>query len=103
HHVLEARVARTAALLWTFTGDGGLQSAPLVVKDPSGVHVYVGSKSGMLYALNLRDGSVAWSTNVGSPIPAPNEGAVAAPLPGLGAGDGLLVVPAGNLLLAYGR
>jgi outer membrane protein assembly factor BamB len=84
--------------LWTFSGDGGLDSAPIVV----GSTVFVGSSSGMLYGLDLRRGQVVWSTNVGSGIPGPDEQNVSQPLTGLGAGQGLLVVPAGNRLAAYG-
>jgi outer membrane protein assembly factor BamB len=63
--------------------------------------VYEGSSSGMLYGLSIKTGAVAWSTNVGSGIPAPDEQNVAQPLTGLGAGQGLLVVPAGDQLSAY--
>jgi outer membrane protein assembly factor BamB len=84
--------------LWTFSGDGGLDSAPIVV----GATVFVGSSSGMLYGLDLRRGGVVWSTNVGAGIPGPDEQNVSQPLTGLGAGQGLLVVPAGNRLAAYG-
>ena len=83
--------------LWTFTGDGGLDTAPIVV----GSTVYEGSSSGMLYGLNLSRGNVVWSVNVGSGIPAPDEQNVSQPLTGLGAGQGLLVVPAGDHLTAY--
>jgi hypothetical protein len=38
---------------------------------------------------------------VGSGIPAPDEQSVSQPLTGLGAGQGLLVVPSGDLLSAY--
>jgi outer membrane protein assembly factor BamB len=84
--------------LWTFSGDGRLDSAPIVV----GSTVFVGSSSGMLYGLDLRRGRVVWSTNVGVGIPRPDEQNVSQPLTGLGAGQGLLVVPAGNRLAAYG-
>jgi outer membrane protein assembly factor BamB len=66
-------------------------------------HVFVGSTTGKLYALNLLDGSVDWSTNVGSSIPGPDEQNMSQPLTGLGAGQGLLVVPAGSVLAAYGQ
>jgi outer membrane protein assembly factor BamB len=99
---LEARDAVSGSLLWSFQGDGELSSAPVVVKSPSGTHVYEGSSNGMLYGLNLADGSVTWSTNVGAPIPGPDEQNVSQPLTGLTAGEGLLVVPAGNRLVAYG-
>jgi outer membrane protein assembly factor BamB len=74
---------------WTFTGDGQLSSAPLVV----GEHVYIGSWPGSLYALELSTGRVAWSTNVGANIPAPEEHNSGAPLTGFGAGEGFLLVP----------
>lgn len=83
--------------LWTFSGDGGLDTAPIVV----GSTVYVGSSSGMLYGLDSH-GKVVWSTNVGAGIPGPDEQNVSQPLTGLGAGLGLLVVPAGDQLAAYG-
>jgi outer membrane protein assembly factor BamB len=100
---LEARDAVSGALLWTFGGDGELSSAPVVVKSTAGTHVYEASSGGMVYALNLADGSVAWSANVGAGVPGPDEHNVSQPLTGLGAGEGLLVVPAGNLLVAYGH
>jgi len=84
--------------LWTFSGDGGLDTAPIVV----GSTAFVGSSSGMLYGLDLRRGQVVWSTDVGAGIPGPDEQNVSQPLTGLGAGQGLLVVPAGNRLAAYG-
>ena len=84
--------------LWTFSGDGGLVTAPVV----AGSTAFVGSSSGMLYGLDLRRGQVVWSTNVGAGIPGPDEQNVSQPRTGLGAGQGLLVVPAGNRLAAYG-
>src|SRR6266545_4761854 len=44
--------------LWTFSGDGGLITAPIVVQST----VYVGSSSGMLYGLERRRGQVVWSS-----------------------------------------
>jgi outer membrane protein assembly factor BamB len=98
---IEARDAVSGSLLWTFQGDGQLSSAPIIVKSQSGTHVYEGSSSGMLYALDLADGSVAWSANVGAGVLGPDEHNVSQPLTGLAAGENLLVVPAGNLLVAY--
>jgi outer membrane protein assembly factor BamB len=88
---------RGSRTLWTFAGDGGLVTAPIAVGDT----VYVGSSSGLLYGLSLTSGRVVWSTNVGAPVSAPDE-QNAFVLAGLGAGRGLLAVPAGNLLVAYG-
>jgi len=94
--VLTASSGSTTA--WTFGGDGGLDTAPIAV----GNTVYEGSSTGMLYGLNVANGSVVWSTNVGSAIDGPDEQNVSQPLTGLGAGQGLLVVPAGDNLVAYG-
>ena len=77
------------ATAWSFTGDGHLSTAPIVVDDV----VFVGSLSGELYALASADGSTLWSTNVG--------GSHVAPLAVLGAANGTLIVPAGDTLVAY--
>lgn len=95
---LVARAPRTQAPLWTFDGDGQLSSAPIVV----GNHVYVGSSSGMLYAVDAVTGLSSWSGNAGAPIRAPDEHNVMSPVAGLGAGHGLVVAAASNLLVAYG-
>src|SRR5262249_61874477 len=93
---LHAMALPATSTAWTFAGDGTLVSAPLVV----GQQVYVGGTSGMLYALDASTGRVTWRTNVGASIPDPDQQIIAVPT-GLNAGDGLLVVPAGNLLVAY--
>lgn len=93
---LEARDIISGTLKWSFTGDGTLSTAPLVV---NGV-VYVGSVSGKLYALDENTGSNIWTGTVGAPVSGPDEHNFV-PLSGLGAGEGLLVVPASNLLVAY--
>jgi outer membrane protein assembly factor BamB len=81
---------------WTFTGDGNLDTAPLVV----GGLVFVGSSSGNLYALDAAAGTTTWSTNVGSPIIAPDEQDIR-PLTGLGAANGTLVLSTDGELMAY--
>lgn len=82
---------------WSFTGDGGLSSAPLVTSNA----VWVGSTSGEIYELNCATGAQQWSTNVGSSINTPDEQNVSAPLTGLGVGGNTLIVPAGSTLVAY--
>jgi outer membrane protein assembly factor BamB len=83
--------------VWSFAGDGGLQSAPVVVNHT----IYIGSSSGVLYGLN-GSGQQIWSTQVGAPIPYPDEhNPVIAT--GLGAGEGLLIVPTATTLVAYGN
>jgi outer membrane protein assembly factor BamB len=86
----------TGTTLWTFTGDGRLTSAPVVIDNV----VVVGSLSGNVYALDAAGGSVLWSGSTGAPIAVPDEsnGNITS---GLGAGDGYLVVPAGNVLNAW--
>ncbi|MEV6008185.1 PQQ-binding-like beta-propeller repeat protein [Streptomyces sp. NPDC051976] len=97
--VLQERDSRTLASSWTFNGDSQLDTAPIVVNG----YVYVGSRTGHLWALNGATGKSVWSTSVGAPINAPDEQNPSQPLTGLGAGDGVVVVPATNLLVAYGQ
>ncbi|MFE6662796.1 PQQ-binding-like beta-propeller repeat protein [Streptomyces sp. NPDC057697] len=97
--VLKERHSRTLETRWTFEGDGRISTAPIVVNG----YVYVGSESGRLWALNGATGQSVWSTDVGAPIDEPDEHNVSAPLTGLGAGGGLVVVPATDLLVAYGH
>ena len=89
--------ASNPSTLWSFAGDGSLDSAPVVVNND----VYVGSSSGTLYALDLVSGQQVWSAGVGTGIPAPDEQNVSQPLTGLGAGEGHLLVPAGSTLTAF--
>lgn len=98
---LQAQDAASGSTRWTFSGDGQLATAPIVLSSSAAELVVEGSASGMLYALNASSGQVVWSTNVGSPISGPDEQNLGAPLSGLGAGEGLLVVPAGSTLSAY--
>jgi outer membrane protein assembly factor BamB len=86
----------TGQVLWSFAGDGGLQSTPLIVNQTT----YIGSSSGTLFGLNT-SGQRIWSTDLGAPIPPPDEHNFFLTT-GLGAGDGLLVVPTDSILFAYG-
>jgi outer membrane protein assembly factor BamB len=94
---LTAASVTSGAARWSFSGDGQLSSAPLV----AGGTVLVGSQSGTIYALSASSGAVTWSANVGAPIPAPDEQNVSQPLTGLATSGGLLVVPAGQRVVAY--
>jgi outer membrane protein assembly factor BamB len=82
---------------WTFTGDGKLDTAPLLV----GNLVFAGSSGGNVYAINASGGTSAWSTTVASGVPAPDEQNVSQPLTGLGVGEGTLLVPTGSTLTAF--
>jgi len=94
---LQARDVNTNAVLWSFAGDGRLQSAVLVVND----YVYVGSSLGKLYAVNAATGQQAWVTTAGTSIPYVDEQNVSQPLTSFAAGEGLLVVPTSTTLVAY--
>jgi outer membrane protein assembly factor BamB len=84
-------------VLWTFTGDGAIVSAPIVVNGT----VIIGSSSGKVYALDGSTGATIWSANAGAALSAPDEQNVAQPLAGMGAGEGYLVVPAGNVVTTW--
>jgi outer membrane protein assembly factor BamB len=94
---LTAQDQTGGATLWSFAGDGFLDTAPIIVNND----VYVGSSTGNLYALDIGTGHQVWSTNVGASILAPNENYVGQPYPGMGAGEGYLVVPASTLVTVY--
>lgn len=83
-------------ILWSFAGDGSLDSAPIVVNG----YVFVGSSNGNLYALDGSTGAQVWTQNVGTGIETSSSGSLSI-YTGLAAGDGLLVVPAGNDVIAY--
>jgi outer membrane protein assembly factor BamB len=90
---LTARSLSANSALWSFQGDGGLISSPIIVNQA----VIVGSSSGQLYALDAATGAQLWTTNAGGAI----TGGTSNVISGLAAGDGLLVVPAGSTLSAY--
>jgi outer membrane protein assembly factor BamB len=94
---LSAQSTTDQATQWTFSGDGSLDTAPVVA---NGV-VYEGSGTGQLYALSGSTGSVLWSGNAGRPIPSPDEQNVSQPLTGMAVSGGMLVVPTTNTLVAY--
>lgn len=90
---LNARSLSDYSTLWSFRGDGGLVTSPINVDQA----VIVGSSSGQVYALDAATGAQLWTANVGGAITAGNGNVIS----GLAAGDGLLVVPAGNTLSAF--
>ena len=95
---LQAADAETGEAFWSSTGDGQFTTAPLSV----GNRVYMGSGSGWVFAFDETTGQQLWAANAGHPIDSPDEHNASEPLVGLGSGDGLLLVPAGNDLVAYG-
>jgi hypothetical protein len=93
---LQARDVATSFVKWSFQG-GGINSAPIVVNG----YVYVGSVSGNLYALDGSSGAIVWTGSLGSGIRYTSDSDAGEPPPGLGAGAGIIVVPAGRLLVAF--
>ena len=77
----------------TFTGDGQLDTAPVVA---DGV-LLEGSGSGTLYALDPTNGAIEWSGTVGSFVSGANDGSLA--LSGLGVGENTIVVPVNTQLV----
>ena len=82
---------------WSFAGDGLLVTSPVLVNQ----YVFVGASSGRLYAVDAATGRQQWVQDLGAPIPAGSGWGARMPISGLSAGDGLLVVPAGNTLTAF--
>ena len=93
---LKALDTATLATIWSFKGDSSIATAPIVDNG----YVYVGSYNGTVYALNAQTGAAVWNTNVGAHFVYPDEDN-AAMLTGFAAADGLLVVSAGNRLIAF--
>ena len=81
---------------WSF-GNGTLVTAPVV----AGGAVFVGSSTGRVYAVSATTGKQIWTGVAGSVIDGPDE-QNADVLVGMAVGDGLLIVPAGNALAAFG-
>jgi outer membrane protein assembly factor BamB len=93
---LQALSLDSGAVLWTFSAKE-LLTAPIVVNGM----VIEGSKGGRLYFLDAMTGDRLWSTRIGAQLHAPNEYDVRGPLTGLGAGENILVIPAGGKIVAY--
>jgi len=97
-HVLTAQNVSDGSTRWTFTGDGQLDMAPIVLVSAGGEFVVEGSQSGTVSALDT-NGNVVWQGTVPS-IPPPDEWN-ADQRAGFGAGQGLLVVPSGTIVTAF--
>ena len=82
--------------MWSFTGDGMLTSAPLVVNDT----LYIGSYRGNLYALDPETGDTLDVATLPNRIDAPDEHNMHM-LTGLASGDGKLIVPSVQWLVAF--
>jgi len=87
--------AVTRNVLWNFTGDGQIVSAPIIVDTT----VFVGSLSGNVYALDIATGALKWTGNSGATFTSVDPFANSASF--LAAGEGYLVAPAGSILTAW--
>jgi outer membrane protein assembly factor BamB len=87
---LSAEALSNRSVIWKFTGDGALVTAPIV----DGAYVYIGSSHGNLYALDANTGKKVWSTNVGA--------SMGQSFASLAAGEQIVAVPAGSQLSVYG-
>lgn len=91
----------SGATQWTAVPSNGdsYASPPIVVNQV----VYVGTAAGNLEGYNTLTGAKVFTVNVGAPISAYDSFGFSSPLSGLGAGGGLIVVPASNLVVALGK
>ncbi len=97
---LQAQDIKSGNILWSFANGSDSDSIvtpPLIVNG----NVFVGTSGGTLLALNEATGQVVWSGNVGAAITADGSEQNAITPSALAAGDSLLVVPAGRLLVTY--
>ena len=87
--------AVTWATRWTAAGAGA--GTPLI----AGSSLFTGSENGFVAALSRSGGAVRWcASTAGEPVQG-ETGNVDRPDSGLGAGEGVLLVPAGRFLVAY--
>lgn len=94
---LRAETLANNTILWSFAGDGGLNTAPILVNN----YVFVGSSTGVIYGLDAGSGALLWQTTVPGTLTVSGNGYGTLQASGLSAGDGLLIVPAGNTLSAF--
>jgi len=82
---------------WTFSGDGHLVTAPVVVNNT----VFVGSSSGNVYGLDVGTGAQIWMGVSATPISPDSETGGPMPPSGPAAGEALLIFPTGNSIAAW--
>lgn len=82
---------------WSFSGDGDLVTAPIVVN----TMVFVGSASGKVHGLDLETGAEIWTGQ--SPLPINYDSENGGPMPpsGPAAGEDVMVFPAGDSVVAW--
>jgi outer membrane protein assembly factor BamB len=93
---LEAHDVSSDAVLWTFAGDGMLDTQPIA----GGGYVYVGGSSGMLYAVD-KDGQVAFTDKLPTALTASSSFVNGTAPSGFAIAEDKLFVSAGTVLYAY--
>jgi outer membrane protein assembly factor BamB len=94
---LEALDLANGKISWSFAGDGQLSAAPLLINGA----VIAGSGTGAVYALDAATGNILWTGSAPAAIAAPQEFDSIFPMNGMAAGEGLVVIPAGDTLTAW--
>jgi hypothetical protein len=94
---LQAQTVADGTVLWSQTGDGGLDTSPIEV---NGV-IYEGSSTGDLYGYSAETGQALWSDDLGTPLNPNPFGNYQDSAWSLSEGDDLLAVPAGDTLTVF--
>jgi outer membrane protein assembly factor BamB len=95
--VLSSTRLSDLAPAWTFSGDGHLLTAPVVVNNT----VFVGSSSGNVYGVDATTGTQIWMGVAPAPINSDSENGGPMPPSGPAAGENLLIFVAGYSLVAW--
>lgn len=93
--VLKSIDQKSTARQWSFTGDGALSSAPIVVDST----IFIASSKNKIFAVDAATGVQVWSGD----LPAPFSQAYDGPITGLGVGLGTLLVPTGTKITAFSQ
>jgi outer membrane protein assembly factor BamB len=80
---------------WLFAGDFAIEMAPIVIDD----YVVLASDSGTIYFLDAKSGKTKSTLDIGSGVVFTEFG-LTYPMTGLGAGDGVLVIPSVDSVVA---
>ncbi|MBS0373749.1 MAG: PQQ-like beta-propeller repeat protein [Proteobacteria bacterium] len=95
--ILSATRTSDLVQIWTFTGDGGLITAPVVVNTTA----YIGSSSGNVYGVDTATGTQVWVGVAPAGINGDSENGGPMPPSGPTAGENLLIFISGTSLVAW--
>lgn len=94
---LKARDRSSGFTRWTFVGDGHLGTPPVIVND----RLYVASSTGRLYVLDPATGTPVWNDDIGFPVLTRGSSPESQLGANIVAGQGIVAVPATNVMVAY--